>query len=72
MTAVVREGYRIGVPGSAGGWREALNTDSMYYGGGNRGNLGRVATERHASHGHAASIVLTLPPLSTVVLVPDA
>ncbi|MDB5770260.1 MAG: glycogen branching protein [Burkholderia sp.] len=72
MTPVLREGYRIGVPGLDGGWREVLNTDSGYYGGGNRGNLGRVVAERHGSHGHASSIVLTVPPLSTVVLVPDA
>ncbi|MDB5727174.1 MAG: glgB [Noviherbaspirillum sp.] len=71
MTPVAREGYRIGVPemrGGAGEWREVLNTDSHYYGGGDTGNFGAVNTQAVPSHGRAASIVLTLPPLTTLVL----
>jgi 1,4-alpha-glucan branching enzyme len=70
FTPVVRELYRIGVP-QGGGYREILNTDSTYYGGSNAGNLGRLETEAVAAHGHAQSLVLTLPPLAVLVLAPE-
>jgi 1,4-alpha-glucan branching enzyme len=70
MTPVAREGYRIGVPTTGGRWRETVNTDSSFYGGSNLGNLGGVAVEAEPSHGYASSIVLTLPPLSTIMLAP--
>ncbi len=37
FSPVVRDGYRIGVP-AAGIYREILNTDSTFFGGGNIGN----------------------------------
>ena len=61
---------RIGVQ-QAGFYREILNTDSTYYGGSNAGNLGRLEAETTAAHGHAHSLVLTLPPLSVLVLAPE-
>ncbi len=67
MTPVPREGYRIGVP-VAGHWREVLNTDAATFGGSNLGNGGGASTEDVGSHGQACSLVLTLPPLATVVL----
>jgi 1,4-alpha-glucan branching enzyme len=71
MTPVPRPALRLGVPEGIGGWREALNTDSAFYGGGNLGNGGAVlATEAMPSHGRTRSIVLTLPPLATLFLVP--
>jgi 1,4-alpha-glucan branching enzyme len=66
MTPVVREGFRLGVP-RAGWWREVLNTDSAIYDGSNVGNSGGLASEPVGAHGHAASIVLRLPPLATVI-----
>ncbi len=66
MTPVERSGYRIGFPG-AGHWREVLNTDAEIYGGGNRGNLGGVATEPKPWMGRAQSAAVTLPPLSCVI-----
>jgi 1,4-alpha-glucan branching enzyme len=63
FTPVPRLGYRIGVP-RAGRWRERLNSDSALYGGSNLGNLGGVDTEPVASHGHAQSLRVTLPPLA--------
>ena len=66
MTPVVRLGYRLGVPRS-GWWRERLNTDSAIYGGSNVGNAGGVQSEAIESHGHPASVLLSLPPLATVV-----
>jgi 1,4-alpha-glucan branching enzyme len=62
----VHQGFRLGVP-RAGTWREALNTDADFYGGSNVGTpLAAAASEAVASHGHADSIVLVLPPLATV------
>jgi 1,4-alpha-glucan branching enzyme len=67
FTPEVRRGYRINVPMS-GRWREVLNTDSAYYGGSNIGNgLGLLAEPVESGH----QIVLDLPPLSTLLLVPD-
>jgi len=71
FTPVQRDGYRVGVP-QPGRWTERLNTDSGYYGGDNVGNLGAVLTEPSAMHGHAQSLRLTLPPLSTLYLQVDA
>ncbi|GMV63463.1 MAG: 1,4-alpha-glucan branching enzyme GlgB [Parvibaculum sp.] len=70
FTPVVRRGYRIGVP-RAGDYRELVNTDSRHYGGGDVGNAGCVVAEPVPAHGHAQSLVVTLPPLATLVFKPD-
>jgi 1,4-alpha-glucan branching enzyme len=71
MTPVPREGFRLGVPEGADAWREALNTDSSFYGGSNLGNgVAPLKVQAIASHGRAQSIVLTVPPLATLFLVP--
>lgn len=68
FTPTVQTAYRIGVP-QPGDYRERLNTDSEHYGGSNAGTpLGRATAEPVGWHGHAQSIVLTLPPLATVFL----
>ncbi|MEA2809932.1 MAG: 1,4-alpha-glucan branching enzyme, partial [Rhodospirillaceae bacterium] len=67
MTPVPRHAYRIGVP-RAGRWREIANTDSRFYGGSDLGNEGAVHALEQPSHGEAHSILLTLPPLATVML----
>jgi len=67
FTPVVRERYRLGVPGG-GEWLELCNTDATEYGGSGTGNLGRVQAEEVASHGYATSLQLCLPPLGAVVL----
>jgi 1,4-alpha-glucan branching enzyme len=58
-------------PARSGHWREVLNTDAEAYGGGNRGNLGGVTTEKTPWHGQAQSALVTLPPLSAVYLQQD-
>ena len=70
MTPVVRPDYRLGVPLDCG-WREILNTDAEPYGGSNVGNAGRMEAENEGWHGRTASIRVTLPPLATIILVPD-
>ena len=67
FTPVVREQYRIGVP-APGTYRELLNTDSEFYGGGNVGNSGTLTTDSQPAHGFAQSLRLTLPPLATLLL----
>ena len=70
LTPVVRHGYRLGVP-QDGVWQEILNTDATYYGGSGVGNGGTVVAESVHSHGHARSVVLTLPPLGVLWLKPE-
>ena len=51
----------------AGSYREVLNTDSTHYGGSNVGTpYGRAASEPKRWRGKPCSILITLPPLSTV------
>jgi 1,4-alpha-glucan branching enzyme len=67
FTPVVRHGWRVGVP-RAGRWRERLNTDSAFYGGGNVGTpFGVAASQRVPYNDRADSIVVDLPPLATVM-----
>ncbi|MBV8636133.1 MAG: alpha amylase C-terminal domain-containing protein, partial [Burkholderiaceae bacterium] len=72
MTPVARSDYRIGVPDIQGCeadvWCEVLNTDAQCYGGSGQGNGGVAPILRQPSHGHAVSLVLHLPPLSTLIL----
>ncbi len=67
FTPVARHGYRVGVP-HGGCWHEVFNSDSRFYGGSELGNHGQVHTVPVAMHGHAQSLELTLPPLSTLYL----
>ena len=69
FTPVVRYNYKVGVP-EAGTYVEALNSDSHLFGGGNVGNSGIVIAHAAATHGQPASVFLTLPPLSVLVLKP--
>jgi 1,4-alpha-glucan branching enzyme len=68
FTPASHQEYRIGVPDNIAHWQEIINTDAAIYGGSGVGNGGRVATQERASHGYKQSVVLTLPPLSTLVL----
>ena len=62
-TPVIRERYRLGVPGG-GFYQEVLNTDAEAYGGSNVGNYGGVHAEQVPWQGQSHSIVLRLPPLA--------
>ena len=72
MTPTPRYGYRIGVPDHGIKWREILNTDATVYGGSGLGNTGGADVESNPSHGRQHSIVLTLPPLSTLIFLQQA
>jgi 1,4-alpha-glucan branching enzyme len=66
FTPVGRSGWRVGVP-RPGHWREVMNTDAEYYGGSGTGNLGGVNSEPRAWNGQDHSLLITLPPLTTLV-----
>ncbi|MEJ2122707.1 MAG: 1,4-alpha-glucan branching protein GlgB [Alphaproteobacteria bacterium] len=66
----IREAYSVGVP-HGGLYRERVNTDSEHYGGSNVGNAGALTAAEMPCHGRPFSLKLTLPPLATIILVPD-
>jgi 1,4-alpha-glucan branching enzyme len=68
FTPVVRERYVLPLP-RAGRWREAINTDAIYYGGSGKGNLGAIHANNNSTHGKPASAEITLPPLATLMFV---
>ena len=70
FTPLPQHGYRIGVPPGAR-WRERINTDATTYGGSGIGNPTGLTAEAIPAHGQAQSIVLNLPPLGTLVLLPE-
>lgn len=69
LTPVPQQAYTVGVP-QAGAWREVFNSDAGVYGGSNMGNGGTVQGAEEPSHGHPASLTLTVPPLATIILTP--
>ena len=69
FTPVVREDYRVGVPGP-GFYREVLNSDSVLYGGGNVGNVGGARAEAVSWNNRPWSVKLSLPPLGALYLRP--
>ena len=67
FTPVPRNGYVLGVP-QAGRWNPILDSDDVSYGGSGSGNATPLATSASQSHGRPCSILLDLPPLSTIFL----
>ncbi|MEU5798621.1 1,4-alpha-glucan branching enzyme [Streptomyces sp. NPDC047813] len=65
FSPVVREDYRLPVPGEVPAWRELLNTDDVGYGGSGI-PVGAPGALKPADGG----LRLTLPPLATVFLGP--
>ncbi len=67
FTPTVYEHFRVGVP-RGGDYIERINTDSEFYSGTGKGNCGCLTADEYASHNHAMSLSLTLPPLATLIL----
>jgi 1,4-alpha-glucan branching enzyme len=67
FTPVPRMAYRVGVR-EPGAYRELLNSDGTFYGGGNMGNGGWIHSEPVSTHGRNHSLSLTLPPLAVLFL----
>ncbi|MCW5214620.1 alpha amylase C-terminal domain-containing protein, partial [Desulfobulbus sp. US5] len=69
FTPVIREQYRIGVP-KGGQYREIINSDlTVYQGSGVSNNELHTVSEQ--SYGMDHSLILTLPPLATLILKPE-
>lgn len=67
FTPVIRHAFRVGVP-HPGRYRVLLNSDSMFYGGGNVHNDEYLHAEPTSWMGRPHSIVVNLPPLAGIVL----
>ncbi len=67
FTPIPRAGYRLGVP-HAGTYEEILNSDAARYGGSGLENRQEMPSGDMPWQSCPHSIILTLPPLSTVVL----
>ncbi|MEV0439281.1 1,4-alpha-glucan branching enzyme [Streptomyces spectabilis] len=70
FSPVVRHEYRIGVPGDFTAWQEVLNTDAAAYGGTNVLNPDPLKPTPTPSHTHPTSLLVSLPPLTTLWLRP--
>jgi len=66
LTPVPRDDYRIGAP-RAGSYDLLLNSDELEYHGGGYTVKSKPTTEQAPMHGRDQSLVLTLPPLGTLV-----
>lgn len=66
FTPVRYDGYRIGVPGR-GYYKEIFNSDWEKYGGSNVSNGDGLFADDTAWHGRLNSIVISVPPLATVI-----
>ncbi|MGL4938255.1 alpha amylase C-terminal domain-containing protein, partial [Shewanella sp.] len=69
MTPQLHTGFRIGLP-LPGDYREYLNSDSQIYGGSHQGNAGIVMAESFPWQSMAQSALITVPPLSCLVIGP--
>jgi len=67
FTPVPRHGYRLGVP-YAGEYYELLNSDATHYGGSGLENKQRMPSGPIYWQSCPHSILLTLPPLATIIL----
>lgn len=67
FTPVTRLGYRLGVP-DAGEYYEVINSDDVRYGGSGQVNTNAMPSGPLYWQSCPHSIMLTLPPLSTVIL----
>ncbi len=70
LTPVPRDHYRLGAP-VGGTYRLALNSDATEFGGSGYQIAESFEADGEPYHGFAQSMMLTLPPLSMLVLLPD-
>ena len=70
FSPVVYHEYPLALPVS-GIWREALNTDSEFYGGSGVGNQGRIKAVDSPWAEKPAIATITVPPLSATFFLPE-
>ncbi len=66
FSPIRRGDYRLGAP-FQGDYRCVFNTDDLGFGGGGRGNKDILSSEDIPSHGFDQSLVIDLPPMSSVI-----
>ena len=54
-----------------GSWKEIFNTDDKIYWGSGMNNSMAIKTDKNSWHGRKHSVLVTLPPLSVIVLKQD-
>jgi len=74
FTPVIRNNYSVGV-NETGTYQELINSDSEQYGGSGQSNhsgenslSSAITANAHSAHSRPASLSLTLPPLSLLIL----
>jgi 1,4-alpha-glucan branching enzyme len=70
FAGVPHEMYRLPLP-HGGRWREAINTDSPFYGGSGVGNLGVIEAEPVPHFGRPFSAPIRVPPMGGVIFVAE-
>ena len=70
FSGVPHEQYRLGLP-HGGTWREAINTDSPFYGGSGVGNLGVIEADPIPHYGRPFSASVRIPPMGGVIFVAE-
>ena len=70
FTPVPRENFKLGVP-KGGKYIEVFNSDAEIYGGSGMGNMGAVEATDEGWNNREHSVSVTLPPLSTLIFVPQ-
>ncbi|MEV0257034.1 1,4-alpha-glucan branching enzyme [Streptomyces sp. NPDC050732] len=71
FSPVIRHEYVLGVPATAGAWRETLNTDATEFGGGDVRNAPPLHPTHEPTGPFPAHLRVTLPPLATLWLQPE-
>jgi 1,4-alpha-glucan branching enzyme len=71
LTPVPRADYRLGAPARTG-YRVALNSDAPEFGGSGYAATVSACSDAVPYHGFEQSFTVSLPPLSMLVLVPEA
>ena len=67
FSPIHRTGYRLGVP-FRGRWKVVLNSDEVRFGGEGLGDKDELVTQDLPCHGQDQSIVVDLPPMSSLIL----
>jgi 1,4-alpha-glucan branching enzyme len=70
FAGVPHEGYRLALP-AGGGWREALNTDALAYGGSGVTNPGAIIAQPSPYYGREFSTTVRIPPYGAIILTRD-
>lgn len=66
FSPIQRQNYRVGTP-VPGRYERVFSSDDPAFGGAGRGDVEPISTEYSESHGHPASLLLDLPPMSAVI-----